>query len=27
LEDGIIKPVCEMDAGDHIDPLYEFDDL
>lgn len=27
LEDGIIKPVCEMDAGSHIDPLYEFDNL
>ncbi len=27
LKDGIIKPVCEMDAGTHIDPLYEYDDL
>ena len=27
LKDGIIKPVCEMDAGDHIDPLYEYDNL
>ena len=27
LKDGLIKPVCEMDAGTHIDPLYEYDDL
>ena len=27
LHDGIIKPVFEMPAGTHIDPLYEFDDL
>ena len=27
LKDGIIKPVCEMKAGTHIDPLYEYDDL
>lgn len=27
LKDGIIKPVFEMSAGTHIDPLYEFDDL
>jgi carbonic anhydrase len=27
LKDGIIKPVFEMPAGTHIDPLYEFDDL
>lgn len=27
LNDGIIKPVCEMKAGTHIDPLYEYDDL
>lgn len=27
LHDGIIKPVCEMDAGDHIDPIYEYDNL
>ncbi|HKZ66805.1 MAG TPA: carbonic anhydrase [Chitinophagaceae bacterium] len=25
LKDGIIKPVFEMNAGTHIDPLYEFD--
>lgn len=24
LKDGIIKPVFEMNAGTHIDPLYEF---
>ena len=27
LKDGIIKPVCEMEAGTHIDPLYEYDNL
>lgn len=27
LHDGIIKPVCEMSPGDHIDPLYEYDNL
>lgn len=27
LKDGIIKPVFEMAAGTHIDPLYEYDDL
>jgi carbonic anhydrase len=27
LHDGIIKPVFEMEAGDHIDPIYEFDNL
>ena len=27
LSDGIIKPICEMDAGSHIDPLYEYDNL
>lgn len=27
LKDGIIKPVFEMKAGTHIDPLYEYDDL
>ena len=27
LKDGLIKPVCEMNAGTHIDPLYEYDDL
>jgi carbonic anhydrase len=27
LTDGIIKPVFEMKAGTHIDPLYEFSDL
>ncbi|WP_205508467.1 carbonic anhydrase [Longitalea arenae] len=27
LKDGIIKPVFEMKAGTHIDPLYEFDSL
>lgn len=27
LHDGIIKPVYEMEANTHIDPLYEFDNL
>lgn len=27
LKDGIIKQVFEMEAGTHIDPLYEFEDL
>lgn len=27
LKDGIIKPVYEMKAGTHIDPLYEYDGL
>jgi carbonic anhydrase len=27
LSDGIIKPICEMGADSHLDPLYEFDDL
>jgi carbonic anhydrase len=27
LEDGIIHPICEMGHDDHLDPLYEFDDL
>lgn len=27
LKDGIIKPVCEMKAGTHIDSLYEYDNL
>ena len=27
LTDGLIKPVFEMKAGTHIDPLYEYDDL
>lgn len=27
LKDGIIKPVYEMSAGTHIDPLYEYDNL
>ena len=27
LKDGVIKPVFEMKAGTHIDPLYEYDDL
>jgi carbonic anhydrase len=27
LKDGLIKPVFEMEAGTHIDPLYEFNDL
>lgn len=27
LDDGIIKPVCEMNAQSHIDPLYEYENL
>ncbi len=27
LKDGIIKPVFEMKAGTHIDPLFEYDDV
>lgn len=27
LKDGLIKPVFEMEAGTHIDELYEYDDL
>ncbi len=27
LKDGLIKPVLEMEAGTHIDHLYEYDDL
>ncbi len=25
LNDGIIKPICEMEPNTHIDPLYEYD--
>lgn len=27
LNDGIIKPVCEMDHKSHIEPLYVYDNL
>jgi len=27
LKDGLIKPVYEMNAGTHIDELYEYDNL
>ena len=27
LKDGLINPVFEMNAGTHIDPLYEYNDL
>ncbi|MBK8722735.1 MAG: carbonate dehydratase [Saprospiraceae bacterium] len=27
LKDGIINPVFEMGYEDHLDPIYEFDDL
>ncbi len=27
LKDGIIHPIFEMEAGTHIDPIYEFGDL
>jgi len=27
LQTGLIKSIFEMEAGTHIDPIYEFDDL
>ena len=27
LHDGLVKPIYEMQAGTHIDEIYEFDDL
>ena len=27
LKDGLINPVFEMNAGAHLDPLYEYNDL
>jgi len=27
LDNGLIKPICEMGYEDHLDPLYEFDDI
>jgi carbonic anhydrase len=27
LDNGLIKPIMEMPAGTHIDPIYEFDNL
>ena len=27
LKDGLINPVFEMEAGTHIDPIYQYDDL
>jgi carbonic anhydrase len=27
LKDGLINPIFEMEAGTHIDQLYEYDDL
>jgi carbonic anhydrase len=27
LEDGLIKELCTVTHKDHLDPLYEFDDL
>jgi carbonic anhydrase len=27
LNDGLIKPVCEMDPGTEIDPIYAYDNL
>jgi carbonic anhydrase len=27
LEDGLIKEICTMTHENHLDPLYEFDDL
>src|SRR5580693_4452392 len=27
LKDGLIKPVFDMDANSHLDPIYQYDDL
>jgi carbonic anhydrase len=27
LKDGLIKPVFNMDANSHLDPIYQYDDL
>jgi carbonic anhydrase len=27
LEDGIIKPICDVEPGDRLHPLYEYDNL
>lgn len=27
LDNGLINPICDIEAGTHIDPLYEFDNL
>ena len=27
LDNGLIKTVCEIEAGTHIDPLYEYENL
>ena len=27
LNDGIIKPICDMEPGADLDPLYEYDNL
>ena len=27
LKDGLIKPIFELAAGSHIDPIYEYDNL
>ena len=27
LKDGLIKPLCELKAGDLIDPIYQYDNL
>jgi len=27
LKDGLINPIFEMKAGEHIDPIYEYDNL
>lgn len=27
LDNGLIKPICEMPAGTHIQDIYEYDDL
>ena len=27
LNNGIIKPICDMEPGADLDPLYEYDNL
>ena len=27
INNGLIKPIFEMPAGSHIDPIYEYDNL
>jgi carbonic anhydrase len=27
LNDGIINPVCELEPGGYVDPIYKYDNL